>query len=394
MKSFSFRRYIVSFLTLFFVACGSTKVVPSVDTESPPSEQESHITLLFAGDIMAHNVNYNFGHFDAIWNDIAPIVSAADVAFANVEAPVDDNLPWSTFPQFNMHGSYIDAAINAGFDVFSLANNHTNDQSLNGMRGTLKYFKSKKNIHACGIKEKPNTPLTYQIIEKNDWKILFVAFTELLNSQDSAGYIDYIPSKGKKHDTILADLKKLRDEHPCDVFVVSVHADEPEYIRKVHDYQKQFYHALIQEAHADIVWSNHAHIVKEWEMIPETTQSDGSISRGGLIMYANGNTISGQRTSPQFKKPDTERDYTGDGLMMHVTLSKKTDADGNSAIFFNELTPHFITTYITPAWQFVVRLMDDDLPRSLRRAGLSTWANYLTERKKIMEKIQEKSTWQ
>ena len=378
-----FRRIFFSFPLVLFVACGSTRIAPS---DAPlPAPQEDTITLLFAGDIMAHNVNYNFGNFDAIWSDVAPVIAAADLAFANVEAPVADKLPWSSYPQFNMHGTYIDAAIKAGFDVFSLANNHTNDQSLNGMRGTLRYFAGKKNVFACGIKEKANAPLTYQIIEKNGWKILFVAFTEILNSQDSAGYIDYIPSKGKKHDAILADLKKLRDDHPCDVFVVSVHADEPEYIRKVHDYQKKFYHALISEAGADIVWSNHAHVVKEWELVSSTVQADGTKARGGLIMYANGNTISGQRTNPQFKKPEAERDYTGDGLLMTVTLSKTADADGKAALSFGALEPQFITTYITPAWQFVVRLLDDDLAHSLRRAGLTTWAQYATDRKKLME---------
>ncbi len=395
MKASVFRILQTSLLVLL-VSCGSTAVISSVEEAAPPQEKkevESRITLLFAGDIMAHSVNYNFGHFDAIWSDIAPLVSAADLAFANVEAPVADSLPWSTYPQFNMHGSYIDAAVNAGFDVFSLANNHTNDQSLTGMRGTLNYFKSKKNIWACGIKEKPNTALTYQIVEKKGWTILFVAFTEILNSPDSAGYIDYIPSKGKEREEIISDLKKLRKEHPCDVFVVSVHADEPEYIRKVHDYQKKFYHALFQEAHADIVWSNHAHVVKEWEVVSADDEQTGG-KRNGLIMYANGNTISGQRTNPQFKKPDTERDYTGDGLLMQVSLAKRTDAGGNTSLSIKSLEPHFITTYITPAWQFVVRLLDDDLSRALQRAGLSVWADYLAERKKIMDKLKEKSLWQ
>lgn len=373
----------------FFVACGSTHVasVPTEEIAQTETVSESHITLLFAGDIMAHSVNFNFGNFDAIWSDISPLISAADLAFANVEAPVADKLPWSTYPQFNMHGTYIDAAIKAGFDVFSLANNHTNDQSLTGMRGTLAYFKKQKHVWACGIKEEANSPLTYQIVEKNGWKILFVAFTEILNSQDSAGYIDYIPSKGKKHDTILSDLKTLRKENPCDLFVVSVHANEPEYIRKVYDYQKKFYHALIHEAGADVVWSNHAHIVKEWELVPAEKKgaSNMETAHGGLIMYANGNTISGQRTNPQFKKPDTDRDYTGDGLLMQVTFTKKIRADGSTTIMDAVLEPHFITTYITPAWQFVVRLLDDDLFHSLRRAGLSTWADYLTERKKIMD---------
>ena len=43
-----------------------------------------------------------------------------------------------------------------------------------------------------------------------------------------------------------------------------------------------------------------------------------------IIMYANGNTISGQRTNPNFteKNVDLERDNTGDGLLYLVELKK------------------------------------------------------------------------
>lgn len=392
MPRFTFRSSIFLLLASFLcAACETTRL-----TDTPASERavistrtENTITLLFAGDIMAHNVNYETGDFDAIWREVAPVISAADLAFANVEAPVADGLPWSSYPNFNMHAPYIDAAIAAGFDVFSLANNHTNDQGLEGMRQTLAYFKKKKDVRACGIKETANAPLTYQVITKNGWTVLFVAFTELVNARTDAQYFDYIPPKSEKHDTILADLKRLRDENPCDIFVVSVHADEPEYIRTVSDRQRQFYRDLIAQAHADIVWSNHAHVVKEWEVVPADRTR-----RGGLIMYANGNTISGQRTAPKFGTPDNSRDYTGDGLLMTVTLKRAANAAGTPALTIKSLAPQFITTYITPNRRFVLRLLDDDLPRSLRRAGLDDWADYLAERKKLMEPIKEQSTWQ
>ncbi len=398
MTRFELRTAVLLFPALLCIACGSTQIATSdgsADTlfadartciDAPEGDT---ITLLFAGDIMAHSVNYKPGNFGAIWSDVAPVIAAADLAFANVEAPVADRLPWSTYPQFNMHAPYIDAAIDAGFDVFSLANNHTNDKGLDGMQQTLAYFSGKKDVYSCGIKATADAPLTYQVIRKNGWTILFVAFTEIVNAYNDASHFDYIPPQGKRHDTILADLKRLRAENPCDVFVISVHANEPEYVRSVADHQRQFYHDLIAHADTDIVWSNHAHVVKDWEIVPADTET-----RGGLIMYANGNTISGQRTDPQFGNPGHDRDYTGDGLLMTVTLRRTPAINGRPTLTVEKLAPQFITTYIAPDRQFVLRLLDDDLIHSLRRAGLDKWAAYLAERKALMETIKETSIWQ
>ena len=47
--------------------------------------------------------------------------------------------------------------------------------------------------------------------------------------------------------------------------------------------------------------------------------------------------------------------------------------------------PFFITTYISPSNQYVIRLLDDDFIRSLHRAGLEKWAKYMSKRKRILE---------
>ena len=269
-------------------AQGNADAATAIDSAASetPSEPKApqKLTLLFAGDIMAHKNNYSYPNFGAIWEDVAPLVTSADLAFANVEAPVANSLEWSTYPQFNMHSNYVEAAIQAGFDVFSLANNHTNDKSLAGMQETRRWFARREGIWACGIKEKANAPLTYQLVEKDGWRILFVAFTQVLNSWDSVAYIDYVQSTDEKQAALVATLASLKAEHAPDLFVVSVHADEVEYKRTVWQKQKDFYHRLVREAGADVVWSNHAHVVKPWELVPPSAETP----HGALIM-ANAN---------------------------------------------------------------------------------------------------------
>ncbi len=337
---------------------------------------------------MAHAPNYKITDFDRIWRDIRPLVSSSDLAFANIEAPVANDIPWNTYPQFNMHTEYVEAAIKAGFNVFSLTNNHTNDQYLDGIKQTKKYFDNRKGIWACGLKEKSGGPLTYKIIHKNGWKILFVSITELLNRNDFASYIDYYPSKESKRNQLIEELKKLQEESKADLFVLSVHTDEPEYVIKVTESHKKFFRRIIEECRADIIWANHPHVVKIFEETAASshyTQDLGQRNRKAFIMYANGNTISAQRTNPQFAAPDTPRDYTGEGLLLKLKARKMSDG----SVILSDYEPHLITTYITPAWQFVIKLLDDDFIATLDRAELVTWAKYLTERKKLMEKVLE-----
>ena len=387
-KSKNLKLFLTFLLSLLlFSSCATTKNAFS-GLSSQNAAPESELSLLFAGDVMAHAPNYKITDFDRIWCDIRPLVSSSDLAFANIEAPVANDIPWNTYPQFNMHTEYVEAAIKAGFNVFSLTNNHTNDQYLDGIKQTKKYFDSRKGIWACGLKEKSGGPLTYKIIHKNGWKILFVSITELLNRNDFASYIDYYPSKESKRNQLIEELKKLQDESKADLFVLSVHTDEPEYVIKVTESHKKFFRRIIEECRADIIWANHPHVVKIFEETAASshyTQDLGQKNRKAFIMYANGNTISAQRTNPQFAAPDTPRDYTGEGLLLKLKARKMSDG----SVILSDYEPHLITTYITPAWQFVIKLLDDDFIATLDRAELVTWAKYLTERKKLMEKVLE-----
>ena len=391
--------FLAVFMVVNMVSCSSTKKIKWNEKDT--------ITLVFAGDIMAHTPNFANGDYDKIWRDIKPVVESADLSFANVEAPVNDNQPWSSYPKFNMHSNYIEAAINAGFNVFSLANNHTNDQGAEGIAATRRYFAAREGIWACGLKEKENGPLTYKLIETkakdgSEWKVLFVAITELLNNNaENSTWIDYYPNNAAR-ERLKETLKKIADENPHDIFVASIHTNEPEYVHEITENRKLFYKELLDLCNVDIVWANHPHIVKMWEKFPTKTvrKSDS------FIMYANGNTISAQRTSPSFNSPDTERDYTGDGLVMRITAIREENTvkkigavtestDGEEAddmetvrrVLFNTIEPFFITTYISPSRQYVIKFLNDDLIHSLDRADINEWPQYLRERKRIMERF-------
>ncbi len=390
----TFRRNLLIFaFPLVLLSCSSPDVE---DPENHVSLQEkndlgSELTCLFAGDIMAHKPNFTFGNFKAIYEDIEPLVKSADLSFANLEAPAAKNLEWATYPQFNMKPSYPDAAIEAGFNVFSLANNHTNDQYLQGIKETQEYFSKKSGVWHSGTKEKSAGELDYCVIEKKGWRVLFVALTEILNRQDFASYINYYPYAEFKADVkkrMISDIQALASTVPHDLFVLSLHSCEEEYKRTLTQGRKDFYAELAEKCSIDVIWANHPHVVKPWEII-ESPLENGSGSASGvanennrkvLVMYANGNTISAQRTKLTYDNPNEERDWTGDGLMVKARFAK---SGGKVSLLKAE--DFLITTYITPKDQYVIRLLDDDFVHSLKRSGFEEKANYFKERINLLK---------
>ena len=368
--------------------------ISSLESEKNDREEIQHnLALLFAGDIMAHKPNYSMSDYSLIWKDIAPLALSCDFSFANIEAPVDDSIPYATYPRFNMHSEYPEAAIRAGFNVFSLVNNHSNDQGLSSMIHTHEWaekteraYKGKeREVFFSGLKKSNEEEIGCKIIKKNGWTIIFCAVTEVLNERKFTEYMNYVPPAPAAREAFGNRIRQIRAENPCDIFILSIHANVPEYIRSVSASQRAYYYKLL-DCGADIIWANHPHIVQEREFIGK--KSERRFSK--LILYANGNTISAQRYKPAFDTPDAPHEYTGDGLLYKVIYYKKEK--GGIAIL-HETKAHYITTYITTAYQFVIKYLDDDFIDYLRDVERIDWMRYIAVRKIIMENTRVRKTW-
>lgn len=373
------------------------------ETEVTEIPQPKRLVLTFGGDIMAHTPNFSIKDYSLIYKDIEEILQNDDLSFANLETPVHSGRPYENYPTFNVQPPYVQAAIDAGFQVFSLANNHTNDQGLEGMEETLSYFQSKESegIYAAGIKKDGQTGITWQLIEKDGWRILFAAITEILNSHNNVNRIDYIAPNSERREQLCKELEEIRQENPCDLFVLSVHTCEDEYVHAITDLRRRLYRSFIKSG-VDIVWANHPHLAKEWEIFIDDTENVENGNIEAIAMYALGNTISGQRTNPQFNKPETNRDYTGDGYLIQVVLERLLPQENELHVIEDtnpipeknfrivSVSPYLITTYIDPQGQYIIKQLNETFIQSLKDEGRTTWANYLAERKKLMEKINAK----
>ena len=266
---------------------GTKEVDAPIQIEEFPS-LDNRLVLTFGGDIMAHVENFGMTDYNMIYADIEEIIQNDDFTFANLETPVHDGRPYESYPTFNVQPEYAQAAIDAGFEVFSLANNHTNDQGYEGMEKTLGFFQSKEaeGVFAAGIKPAGYQGLTYQVIEKGDWKILFVAVTEILNRFNDYQKIDYVAPSASRRKTLFKELAQLRQENPCDIFVLSLHTCEDEYVHEITQVRRDFYRTLLDSG-VDFVWANHPHLAKEWEVFTDKLKSlGGRLAKTAKKKYA------------------------------------------------------------------------------------------------------------
>lgn len=301
------------------------------------AEEPKNIVLTFAGDLMAHDTNYLMKDYNKIYEDLAGILLTDDLSFCNFEMPICDSLPMSSYPSFNVHSSYLMAAVNGGFEVFALANNHTNDKGINGIDGTLKSIENvktattEKEIYFSGLKKAVGEKLQPTIIEKNGFKIIFLSVTELLNRYDtSKTRLYYSEPSVAGREALLTRVKEIRAENPCDIFVLSLHLYEAEYGTKVTNEKKAWFQKL-GLAGVDIICASHPHVMQTWEKVPSKRLdtlgyklADESFNlHSHFFMYSMGNFISGQRIKLNTENPKHYREYTGDAVLLQLEFTKR-----------------------------------------------------------------------
>ncbi len=293
------------------------------------------LNLSFCGDIMGHENNWNVSDYSKAYEDVLPFLKNDDLTFANFEIPVCNTLPYSNYPRFNVHSKYADEAIKAGFDVFSLINNHTNDQFLTGILSTYKYFTSKRahEIYSAGIRMKESEEISYDIIECNGWRILFCAVTEILNDYRVLTRLDYFSPNKAGHEKLKTALKNISQKHQHDLFILSLHCNEPEYVLKVKDSRKDYYQELL-DCGVDIINANHQHVMQEWEILKNS--KTGKTDK--LIIYGLGNFLSGQRRNINLEKPDDVMEFIGDSIIMQTQIIWPLE--------ITKVNPVYITNYI------------------------------------------------
>ena len=250
--------------------------------------ESRELRLTFVGDIMGHDVNYQTKDFHDIYRGVRDVVASDDLTFANLEFPLDPFRPQSGYPSFNGTVAYLAAAIDSGFNLFSLANNHAFDWGEEGVRQTIRALESARANSArafaySGTRADPLLAFHSETIVVRGVRVGFVAVSQFLNKPDGGGYVHVVDyANPAQVEDFLAFVRRVSPQY--DLFIVSYHGDQ-EYSQETSPLKRVFFKQLLQ-AGAHIVVGHHPHVVQGYDLVRVN-----GLQR--LAMYSMGNFISG-----------------------------------------------------------------------------------------------------
>ncbi|HKQ99395.1 MAG TPA: CapA family protein, partial [Pyrinomonadaceae bacterium] len=256
----------------------SVAAAPVVKVSPTPTDS---ISIMAVGDTMLGSTSQGRGlpvndAADMI-SGLTPLLSSADIAFANLEgAMIDGGVQTKCGPNskfcytFGMPTRYAKHLKDAGFDIVSLANNHSSDYGAEGRASTRRTLDNIGIIHAGA------DTVDIPSLNVKGRKIVFVAFA---TNPVSLNLIDVEYSK-----RVVADAARK-----ADIVVVSFHGGaegssaqhvpygSETYLGGARGDLRKFTRAVV-DAGADLVLGHGPHVVRGMEVYKDR-----------LIVYSLGN---------------------------------------------------------------------------------------------------------
>lgn len=261
-------------------------------TTEPPEVWET-VSFAATGDNLIHSSIYKQAaarsadggyDFAYAYENVTDLIEEADIAVINQETLIcNDQFEPSTYPCFNSPTALGNHMIDIGFDVFTIANNHTLDKGVNGLNACLDYWES-KDVTVAGAYRNAEDAANIRTNEVNGVTFSYLAYTESLNGLYLPADSELVIGDALDIDGMTADIKAA--EEISDVCIVALHWGV-ENSDVISDYQRSVAKTLA-EAGADVIIGNHPHVLRDIEMIE---REDGSQA---LCAYSLGNFISAQ----------------------------------------------------------------------------------------------------
>jgi poly-gamma-glutamate capsule biosynthesis protein CapA/YwtB (metallophosphatase superfamily) len=195
--------------------------------------------------------------------DVAPWLSAADIAFGNLEGVLaDDGEPGKKCSnpkacyRFRMPTRYAQHFVDAGFDVLSLANNHARDFGEEGRTTTMRVLDEAGILHSGRVG-------TIASFEKNGLRVAVICYAVTKNSNMM---LDYLFAEHT--------IRTVADDH--DILIVTFHggAEGAQYANVTFDEEEYYdeprgdvvrFARLAVDAGADLVLGHGPHVVRAME---------------------------------------------------------------------------------------------------------------------------------
>ena len=332
------KKYVIFVVLIVFIFISGLYLLKK-EYQNEPKQQEkteevqkeetktSKLSLIMVGDALLHGSVYRDAYKNGVYNFdsqleyIKPIVQNYDLAFYNQESILGGTeLGLSDYPTFNSPWEFGDAMINSGFNLVSLANNHTMDRGEKAVSNSCEYWKSKEDVLAVGSYCSKEDSETIQIKEKNGIKYTLLAYTYGTNGISVPQGKEYLVNL-YSDEKAKSDIEKVRDK--VDLLIVSMHWGT-EYKSEPTEEQKREAEYL-SSLGVDIIIGTHPHVIEPITYINDT-----------LVIYSLGNFISAQSTNNDYN--------TMVELMTSVDIIKE-EKNGQTTIKLDNLNNELLFNY-------------------------------------------------
>ena len=243
---------------------GGTSYFSVIFEEGRAEKISNQYNLLIVGDIMmgrgVQKFTDQFG-LSYPFEKIKNIFKGWDIVFGNLEGPVMEKAPIISITSLNFAYSpeVVQELQKIGFNLLTLANNHTLDKGENVLEQTRNYLLN-YGIQPLGDYRSCDEKYYYQY--KN---ILLIGANLVYANQ-------YCVSEIEKN------IKAIKQKDPT-IFIIVVPHWGIEYVHRPNIFQEETAHTLI-DAGADLIIGHHPHVVQSIEKY-----------KGKLIFYSLGNFV-------------------------------------------------------------------------------------------------------
>ncbi len=315
-----------------------------ITTDPPPKPKTA--TLLAVGDNLIHGPlitsSKHFG-YDKFYGRIKDTISNADLAIINQESCFTYNTSlYSGYPRFATPIGFGEAAIRAGFDVFSLATNHTWDNGKQPILDTLDFFSKHPEVMTVGVYTAKEEYSSVKTVEVNGITIALLNYTYGFNRTSEAWWmVDTMSDK-----THISDHLK-RAEEIADITVVIAHWGKED----VHtpNSTQLSWAQFFSDNGADIIIGHHPHVLQP---LMTLTGINGNTtvcyySLGNFISNQNDfeNNIGGLASLTIVKDEAGTRVESYELIPLTVQVERANGKTSYEAILLSDLTPELLSKH-------------------------------------------------
>ena len=387
-RKLKIRRISILFLFIVFITVGiivltnneKEPILKEVPTVQESTEKVYKLSMVAVGDALVHDRLYNDAKtsegydFKPYLKLIKDRIKDYDLKYYNQETILGgSSIGLSTYPSFNSPWELGDAMVDAGFNIVSLATNHTLDRGEIAVLKSREYWNKQENVYAIGSysSNDEKKEIESKVFEKNNIKYGILNYTYGTNGISVPWGKDYLVNlwndetnyEGYK-ETVLNDINNLRDK--VDILMVAMHWGR-EYIFEPTNLVKETAKFLADNG-VDIIIGTHPHVIEPVEFIGDT-----------LVIYSLGNFISAQNS-------ESCTNYKCNiGLLTSFDITK-TVSEEESSIKIDNINNELIYTYHKNYHDYLVIPFSNELIKD----HLDNYQDVYSQYKKIIDNEDER----